>query len=1076
MSSTVGNENDVKEYMEHRQTLWKKYNSTCRVEFFGCPRGCISLGQHVEHDSSDILSLFSCPSCLKNWVVCRSCNRSRKAFDDTTKLKRHMTNFHKDVTHLDGKTIRKLFQCNATMINVETEFDTALASFENICHDIEEEATINIDVNDFPSLKELKLSIKPEKIVAFNATNLHFFEKNLHGFGGSYLIGKSQFHLDNMTTELPPTEVCLHLRVAKFCLNSTKLLISQLGDIIEDILSSIGKEEDEVNEQSIWKTCPPTCYEEIRRTTIKGKHSVFENLPQAVGNIINNHAYFSIIGILEVFLGLDFECLYLPPYTKFQQWYSNEVGNNVNLNDIHAAKELEKRLLQNGGSRLHLSAAIWHDDLDPSGSNKNNKNKVWILTFTFRKKKDQHHNSDNTFVVSLGKKGDDHDVIFEQVKKDIEIINGDDKWFYCKQLGGNIQVHIDISIDLADSPEYHDCNCISRGNSTYTSLRGWISDMSSVWDKFKACDECYEAMRRGDLNWEKRCCMNCVNWDISNDQFGLMMFRPPKSYPKSSPFIDSNGNLKPNRITNEYLMNVSDIAHKNVSNGIWSVQEGSVFLSVHGIQKHKADEIMKNARNMLLLGKVISEDVDENDYIDVMNAYDTDSTDFDKFKYPATWGHPYLPNCQIVAPMHTIALCMEKNTVMLTLEFASLRNKKTTFLKKMNEAFDVISDMKLDWCKVFPVESDKFGGWVSENWCSLGRIMKWIYSTLDHLIVTEEYTEPEEDVRLWSTKECDAYLKYYGLKVDGNAKARRDYVSEIHKDDAVIKLSPEERYGSVLQVQKVIESLSSVLSHVMSLYVDNKIIYQSDRHIRMFLYHLEHLDTVINKGRKKSKLQSSYSFLASLQLVNVMKEYGSLRNVWEGTYIGEGILSVIKPLITDLRKNWHINAGRRYNRMKSINKILNQYSSKNKLPQLTDREYCTYINDQHARDLFNDEKPLSLLCLNNGEFVLVLSRNQFIKVERKHFYETKFGMSYFKWQMMDSISENVFTFDQVKHYCLILPYLLPLKRKQALNYGIYCLITSEWLEMNANGDINISKISDTEYSSVADMDYDEYLV
>ena len=147
-----------------------------------------------------------------------------------------------------------------------------------------------------------------------------------------------------------------------------------------------------------------------------------------------------------------------------------------------------------------MSVAIWHDDADPSGSNKNNKNKVWVMTLTFWKKKDQNHNSDNTFIVSLAKKGDDHDFIFDKVKKDIKVINGPDQWFYCKQLGGCIQVHIDVSIDLADSPEYHDCNFISRGNSKYTSLRGWISDMSSAWDNFKSCDECYEAMRRGDFN------------------------------------------------------------------------------------------------------------------------------------------------------------------------------------------------------------------------------------------------------------------------------------------------------------------------------------------------------------------------------------------------------------------------------------------------------------------------------------------------------------------------------------------------------------------------------------------------
>ena len=61
----------------------------------------------------------------------------------------------------------------------------------------------------------------------------------------------------------------------------------------------------------------------------------------------------------------------------------------------------------------------------------------------------------------MGKKGDDHDCVFDLMKKDIEVINGDAKWFYCKNLGGSIKVFVDISIDLADSPEFHDCNYMS---------------------------------------------------------------------------------------------------------------------------------------------------------------------------------------------------------------------------------------------------------------------------------------------------------------------------------------------------------------------------------------------------------------------------------------------------------------------------------------------------------------------------------------------------------------------------------------------------------------------------------------
>ena len=89
-------------------------------------------------------------------------------------------------------------------------------------------------------------------------------------------------------------------------------------------------------------------------------------------------------------------------------------------------------------------------------------------------------------------------------------------------------------------------------------------------------------------------------------------------------------------------------------------------------------------------------------------------------------------------------------------------------------------------------------------------------------------------MKYWTTKECDQYLRHYGLKTNGKAEERRNLVQKVYFDDSVPKLSFEERYGSTKQVQQVVESLSAVLSHIMSPDVDEKIIHESDRHISIF--------------------------------------------------------------------------------------------------------------------------------------------------------------------------------------------------------------------------------------------------
>lgn len=296
----------------------------------------------------------------------------------------------------------------------------------------------------------------------------------------------------------------------------------------------------------------------------KGKYCIWENLPQVHGVELNEHAYFSLIENLKVYFAFDFQCAYLPDYVEFQEWYTQKSGIYVHNCDIVAAKNLSEMKNVIGSGYLHVSGQMWHDDMDPSGSNKKTKNNVWVFTFSIKKQKDHPHSSNNTFVISLGKKGINHDCVFEHIKEEIEIINGPDKWFYCKKLGGSIQLYIDISIDLADSPEFHDCNHISRGNSTYTSLRGWVFDLSQVWDKFKSCDHCFKAMMNNDGNWSNHYCCNCVNWDISNDPFGMMKFLPPKAYPKSDSCLDNDGFLYPKALSNDSLKSALDLVHKKV--------------------------------------------------------------------------------------------------------------------------------------------------------------------------------------------------------------------------------------------------------------------------------------------------------------------------------------------------------------------------------------------------------------------------------------------------------------------------------------------------------------------------------
>ena len=73
----------------------------------------------------------------------------------------------------------------------------------------------------------------------------------------------------------------------------------------------------------------------------------------------------------------------------------------------------------------------WSDDFEPTLPNKKDRNNgMWILTVSIMKPKSTGFASENTFGLSLGKKGDDHCIIEDKLASDIEKFNSDNtKWF-----------------------------------------------------------------------------------------------------------------------------------------------------------------------------------------------------------------------------------------------------------------------------------------------------------------------------------------------------------------------------------------------------------------------------------------------------------------------------------------------------------------------------------------------------------------------------------------------------------------------------------------------------------------------
>ena len=132
-----------------------------------------------------------------------------------------------------------------------------------------------------------------------------------------------------------------------------------------------------------------------------------------------------------------------------------------------------------------------------------------------------------------------------------------------------------------------------------------------------------------------------------------------------------------------------------------------------------------------------------------------------------------------------------------------------------------------------------------------------------------------------------------------------------------------------------------------------------------------------------------------------MKTYGCVRNLWEGSFQGEGILSKIKPLISDLQCNWHLNAGQKHHRGKSLKLIMEKYvqdSSETYIPL----NHCCYLKTEDVKNMFHEGTALSVVHHIHDGFFIVLKNNQRIIVHKLNFKMMHFGMAYFFWKIQKS--------------------------------------------------------------------------
>ena len=83
-------------------------------------------------------------------------------------------------------------------------------------------------------------------------------------------------------------------------------------------------------------------------------------------------------------------------------------------------KAMKQHTLSDGDELLIILGFLWSDNFDPNSSIKANIGSIWIKTITFLSDNDKKNYCTNTYTISIGHKGSNHDRIEELIVRDLK--------------------------------------------------------------------------------------------------------------------------------------------------------------------------------------------------------------------------------------------------------------------------------------------------------------------------------------------------------------------------------------------------------------------------------------------------------------------------------------------------------------------------------------------------------------------------------------------------------------------------------------------------------------------------------
>ena len=911
-----------------------------------------------------------------------------------------------------------------------------------------------------------------------NDISASYFKNHHNGHGNSYLVAMSQYHRDNVTSFLEDADVELQMYISFLVDSLTKPQRHYFADVLARVVATCNSttaqndktsphKQAVTNESSVVSSGNPTfpsdmqyrceiprTYNHIRSWILDGKFSIFQNIPKPSVHLVGDHACVSIHDCLADLLGHGFPIDELDPKGSFTATVENSRIDRFSR--AHTIMGNAQRL-QGSSSADHaivVCLTSWSDDFEPNYSIKGNRGSVWIKTITIALPAGCSQSVVYTYPVAIGPKGANHDDAEKYLLLSLKpFMTTPLPYLYSGIAKKMTPVYMESFASLQDQPERRDMLFLARGNATYHARWGYSMDCNKLKNVLLTCDTCLESLKKEcrdpstflTAEWRTGSCDKCSCWAYKLPSKHLR-FLPPKDYPVDK--IADDGFVPALRLSFPLLRQVVEDAHEKVRNTSWKEKEAIAYLRAHCLSKKAIEAIVARATNCSLFEDIQStRDITSDEYRALTEEKLNSPEQFERWPLPSLWDDSIPLERYGDVPMHLLFLGVGKTLVLDTQEWLKARNAHSRFVTYASRVLSSVEALQLDWCKVLPYSSGKFGGWVSENYLALVRIFKWIYAPIVQMeLDAAPFVEPETPQQQWNKTINMKWLRLRGLDTSGNALEVRDRVAEYLKEPNGGPALMPSRGGTGTQLLCMLNRYSDLVCLLMDKHSDETHVRNVEVYVRLFLseYKLfaEQLYGAVAENGTPAWI-AKYNFMSLLNLSEQIKEVGPLRTLWEGGTRGEGYLRVVKPQIkTGLKTNWQSSLMQTLLRSKSMYTLTRAFTS---IPISGNSQYRVYPSSASLEMMWGKRMPLSVVVKNNSEFMAAYQKTKEVCWMRflrlAHVAEIN-EMSFFKISR-DDVPQN-FVVDDNAIGAMLLPRVSITGLPKVGDEAVYSCITSDW--------------------------------